>query len=79
MGEYIHRPRPGGLGGAVLDKVSLGEGAEAGRLQQASKFNEEEAHNLLQWIKDLTKEDLDTTGSRDNFKALLKDGQLLCR
>ncbi|CAD5206455.1 unnamed protein product [Bursaphelenchus okinawaensis] len=66
MGEYIHRPRPGGLGGAVLDK-------------QASKFNEEEAANLLQWIKDLTKEDFDATGTRQNFLALLKDGQLLCR
>ncbi|CAD5209259.1 unnamed protein product [Bursaphelenchus xylophilus] len=66
MGEYIHRPRPGGLGGAVLDK-------------QASKFNEEEAGYLLQWIKDITKEDFDTTGSRQNFLGLLKDGQLLCR
>lgn len=37
MSQDYHRPRPGGLAGAILDK-------------QASKFNEEEASLLLQWI-----------------------------
>ena len=46
---------------------------------QASKFNEEEAHNLLEWIKDLTKEEVDTKGDRGNFLERLKDGQLLCK
>ena len=61
-----HRPRPGGLGGAILDK-------------QASKFNEEEAQYILEWIKDLIKEDINTTGSRANFMETLKDGQILCK
>jgi hypothetical protein len=35
---------------------------------------------LLEWIKQLVKEDsIVTKGSRDNFHENLKDGQLLCR
>ncbi|KAI6233044.1 Calponin-homology (CH) domain-containing protein [Aphelenchoides fujianensis] len=64
--SYVHRPRPGGLGASVLDK-------------QVSKFNEEEAHYLLEWIKTLTKEDFNTDGSRQNFKDVLKDGVKLCQ
>uniref|UniRef100_A0A914VWE1 Calponin-homology (CH) domain-containing protein n=1 Tax=Plectus sambesii TaxID=2011161 RepID=A0A914VWE1_9BILA len=64
--SYHHRPRPGGLGGAVLDK-------------QASKFNEEEAQNLLEWIKQLTGEDFATSGAKTDFKAVLQDGTLLCK
>ena len=63
---YYHRPRPGGLAGSILDK-------------QASKFNEEEAQYILEWIKDLIKEDINTTGSRGNFMETLKDGQVLCK
>ncbi|GMR52418.1 hypothetical protein PMAYCL1PPCAC_22613, partial [Pristionchus mayeri] len=64
-GDY-HRPRPSGMAGAILDK-------------QANKYNEEEASLLLQWIKDVTKEDINTSGDRQDLHALLKDGQLLCR
>uniref|UniRef100_A0A915DR79 Calponin-homology (CH) domain-containing protein n=1 Tax=Ditylenchus dipsaci TaxID=166011 RepID=A0A915DR79_9BILA len=59
-------PRPGGVGAEILDK-------------QASKFNETEANYLLEWIKDVTKEDFDANGSKTNFMEQLKDGQLLCR
>lgn len=38
MSQDYHRPRPGGIAGALLDK-------------QANKFNEDEASLLLQWIK----------------------------
>ncbi|KAJ1373175.1 hypothetical protein KIN20_035517 [Parelaphostrongylus tenuis] len=64
--QHYHRPRPGGLAGVVLDK-------------QANKFNNEEAEFLLQWIQDIIGEQFDTTGSRENFREQLKDGQKLCK
>ncbi|KAF8383139.1 cpn-4, partial [Pristionchus pacificus] len=66
MSQDYHRPRPGGIAGALLDK-------------QANKFNEDEASLLLQWIKDVTKEEVNTDGDRKEFQATLKDGTLLCR
>ncbi|GMT05627.1 hypothetical protein PENTCL1PPCAC_27801, partial [Pristionchus entomophagus] len=60
------RPRPGGLAGAILDK-------------QASKFNEEEATLLLEWIKDIIKEEVSTSGVRSDFQETLKDGSVLCK
>ncbi|KAE9417321.1 hypothetical protein Angca_006704 [Angiostrongylus cantonensis] len=64
--QHYHRPRPGGMAGTVLDK-------------QASKFNNEEAEYLLQWIQGIIGEQFDTTGSRENFREQLKDGQKLCK
>ncbi|VDM55483.1 unnamed protein product [Angiostrongylus costaricensis] len=75
--QHYHRPRPGGMAGTVLDK-------------QASKFNNEEAEYLLQWIQinewtvvysfqGIIGEQFDTTGSRENFRDQLKDGQKLCK
>jgi len=61
-----HRPRPSGLGGAVLDK-------------QASKYNDLEGQYLLEWIRDIIKEPINTDGSRTNFLAQLSDGQVLCK
>ncbi|GMT36342.1 hypothetical protein PFISCL1PPCAC_27639 [Pristionchus fissidentatus] len=66
MNQDYHRPRPHGLAGAVLDK-------------QASKFNEDEAKLLLEWIADVTKEEVNTNGERKQFQETLRDGSLLCR
>uniref|UniRef100_A0A1I7YBR4 Calponin-homology (CH) domain-containing protein n=1 Tax=Steinernema glaseri TaxID=37863 RepID=A0A1I7YBR4_9BILA len=54
------------MAGAILDK-------------QKAKFNEEEAKNLLEWIQELTKEDVSTEGSAANFREVLGDGQLVCK
>lgn len=53
--------------------------AFAVKQKQASKFNEEEAHEVLEFIKTKTGENFSTEGTRENFHNLLKDGQLLCR
>ncbi|KAK5975704.1 hypothetical protein GCK32_020558 [Trichostrongylus colubriformis] len=60
------RAPPVGITRKILDK-------------QASKFNNEEAQNLMEWIKGLIGEDFDTSGSRDNFREQLRDGQKLCK
>ncbi len=59
------RPRGYGIGQAVLDK-------------QLNKFNEEEASNLLVWLRDLVEGDFAVKGNLDNFQEVLKNGVVLC-
>uniref|UniRef100_A0A1B6CS28 Transgelin n=1 Tax=Clastoptera arizonana TaxID=38151 RepID=A0A1B6CS28_9HEMI len=44
-----------------------------------SKYSEELAQESLEWIKEVTNENISTSGDMDNFFEVLKDGTLLCR
>lgn len=44
-----------------------------------SKYSDELAQECLEWIKEVTKEDISTSGDMENFFEVLKDGTLLCR
>lgn len=44
-----------------------------------SKYNEDIAREMLQWINKLTGEPSNTDGSAENFYEVLKDGTLLCK
>jgi len=46
--------------------------------KQQSKYDESEAEAVLTWIKEKTGKNINTSGDRSNYLALLKDGQLLC-
>lgn len=43
-----------------------------------SKYDPELAGQLLAWVKDVTCQDINTSGDMDNFYETLKDGVLLC-
>lgn len=44
-----------------------------------SKYNDDIATETLEWIKTLTGESIDTTGTADNLYEVLKDGTILCK
>uniref|UniRef100_A0A1W7RAU4 Transgelin n=1 Tax=Hadrurus spadix TaxID=141984 RepID=A0A1W7RAU4_9SCOR len=55
-----------------------GLAAEAHSKIQA-KYDPELASHLLVWLKDVMNIDISTDGNPENFYAILKDGQVLCR
>ena len=64
---------------ALLNRERKSKKRDKFKIQQAAKFNEQEAHNLLEWVKELSKEEFDTSGKRENFREVLRDGQILCK
>ncbi|TKR93828.1 hypothetical protein L596_008209 [Steinernema carpocapsae] len=44
-----------------------------------SKYDEGLANQLLTWVAETIGEDLETSGSMENFQQLLKDGSVLCK
>nr|CAD2181339.1 unnamed protein product [Meloidogyne enterolobii] len=47
--------------------------------KQTNKYNPHEAELLLLWIKELLGGKFNTSGERENFHTVLKDGQILCK
>ncbi|KAL1139158.1 hypothetical protein AAG570_009218 [Ranatra chinensis] len=47
--------------------------------QIISKYSEDHAHEVLEWIKAITNENINTVGDMDNLYDTLCDGTLLCR
>ncbi|XP_071514927.1 myophilin [Panulirus ornatus] len=43
-----------------------------------AKYNEEQAAECLQWIVEVTGQELNVSGAADNFYEILRDGVLLC-
>jgi len=43
-----------------------------------AKYSEEAAAECLNWIKEVTGTDINTSGDADNFYETLKNGQILC-
>jgi len=43
-----------------------------------SKYNEQHAHEVLEWIAQITSKSFNTNGEMDNFYDVLKDGTILC-
>ncbi|KAH7946589.1 hypothetical protein HPB52_001624 [Rhipicephalus sanguineus] len=69
----------------LVGSMTRGPKDWAGKIQAVarqkiqSKYDPELAGQLLAWIKDVTGQDINTSGNMDNFYETLKDGVLLCQ
>jgi len=63
---------------AASRATKSGFAAEAQRKIQ-SKYSDEHAQEVLEWIKLITSESFNTSGDMDNFYEVLKDGTILCK
>jgi len=63
---------------AATRATKSGFAAEAQR-KIMSKYNDEHASEVLEWIKVITGESFNTSGDPDNFYEVLKDGTVLCK
>jgi len=55
-----------------------GLAAEAHR-KVLSKYSEEHASEVLEWIREVTGLSIETNGDADNFYTILRDGRVLCQ
>lgn len=44
-----------------------------------AKYDPELSSQLLQWVAEITGEEINTDGSADNFYEVLRTGALLCK
>jgi len=63
---------------AATRATKSGFAAEAQR-RIISKYNEDHAREVLEWVKEVTGDQINTSGDMDNFFEVLKDGTLLCK
>jgi hypothetical protein len=62
---------------AATRATKSGFAAEA-QAKILSKYNVQHAHEVLEWIAEITNKSINTSGEMDNFYDVLKDGTLLC-
>lgn len=68
----------------IVSEMANNRAAKSGFAAEAqrkinSKYSEELACEVLEWVKAITGEPSNTSGDMDNFYEMLKDGILLCK
>jgi len=63
---------------AATRATKSGFAAEA-QMKINSKYNDQHAHEVLEWIATVTGDSIDTSGDMDSLHETLKDGTILCK
>jgi len=63
---------------AATRATKSGFAAEA-QMKINSKYNEQQASEVLEWIAHITEDNINTSGDMDNLYETLKDGTVLCK